>query len=73
MRRTIVPLSLALALALPAAGQSMGEAAAKERERREKLRQGKPAAKVITEEDLRSSSRPKGTVSQPAASEAVAA
>jgi hypothetical protein len=72
MRHTITPLSLVLAaaLAVPAAAQSMGEAAAKERERREKLRQGKPAPKVITEEDLRGSGRPRGTVSNPAATEA---
>jgi hypothetical protein len=71
MRRLIVPLSLVLAVALPSglAAQSLGEVAAKERERREKARAGKPAPKVITEEDLRSSSKPRGTVSNPAASD----
>ena len=71
MRRPIVPVLLALAVALPSglAAQSMGEVAAKERERREKARAGKPAAKVITEEDLRLGGRPRGTISNPAATD----
>jgi hypothetical protein len=71
MRPWIVPFSFVLALALPAGAfsQSMGEVAAKERERREKARAGKPAPKVITEEDLRSVNRPKGTISNMGAPE----
>jgi molecular chaperone GrpE (heat shock protein) len=74
MRSLIVPLSLVLALPAGLYAQSVGEVAAKERERRAKLHQGKPASKVITEEDLRSGGRPRGgTISNPAATEEPAA
>jgi len=73
MRKLIVPLALVLALPAGLYAQSLGEVAAKERERREKLRQGKHAPKVITEEDLRAAGRPRGTVSNPGATNEPAA
>ena len=70
--RLIVSAAFIVSLTLPAAlgAQGLGEAAAKERERREKLeRDGKSKApKVYTESDLRGRASSAGTVSQPLAS-----
>lgn len=61
---TAVVAALVLPARLPA--QSLGEVAAKERERREKAGKAKPA-KVYTESDLRGRASSSGTVSQPGA------
>lgn len=72
MRVSVTASAVALAFALgalPAAGQSLGEAAARERARKEKAaREGKarPPVKVITEDELRGRVT-SGTLSQPAA------
>jgi hypothetical protein len=62
--------AVAIGLAsMPASGQSLGEAAAREKERKEKAsREGKPRppVKVITEDELRGRMS-SGTLSQPAA------
>jgi hypothetical protein len=68
--RLIVSAAFVVSLTLPAfvSAQSLGEAAAKERERREKLeKEGKSKAspKVFTENDLRGRAASSGTVSQP--------
>ena len=67
--RLIVSAAFVVSLTLPASlsAQSLGEAAAKERERREKLeKEGKSKApKVYTENDLRGRAASSGTVSQP--------
>ena len=57
--------------AVPATAQSLGELAAREKARREKETAKRPAAKVITEDELRGR-RTSGTVSQPAADEVAA-
>jgi DNA repair exonuclease SbcCD ATPase subunit len=72
MRVSVAASAVVLAFALgslPAAGQSLGEAAAREKARRDKLaREGKarPPVKVITEDELRGRVS-SGTLSQPAA------
>jgi DNA repair exonuclease SbcCD ATPase subunit len=71
MRRLIVPLALLVALPAGLFAQSVADTAAKEKERREKARQGKAPAKVYTEDDLRNAGR--GTLSAPASNEAAAA
>jgi hypothetical protein len=52
MKRTWSGAVLVLALPALALGQSLGEAAKKERERRDKLRQGGAGARTLTEDDL---------------------
>ena len=70
--RVIVSAAFIVTLILPAslAAQGLGEAAAKERERREKLeKEGKSkGAKVYTENDLRGRAASSGTISQPGSS-----
>lgn len=55
----------------PTMAQSLGEIAEREKARRDKDAAKRPAAKVITEDELRGR-RTSGTVSQPAADEVVA-
>jgi hypothetical protein len=63
--------ALVAVAAAPASAQSLGEIAAREKARREKEAGKRPAAKVITEDELRGR-RTAGTVSQPAAYEVAA-
>ena len=74
MRLRVVAILAAVAIGfayVPASAQSLGEAAAREKARKDKeAREGKarPAAKVITEDELRGRVT-NGTLSQPAADE----
>jgi hypothetical protein len=70
MRLFALAALVAVAVA-PASAQSLGEIAAREKARREKEAGKRPAAKVITEDELRGR-RTAGTVSQPAAYEVAA-
>lgn len=64
--RVLATLVAAAVAAAPAAAQSLAEAAAREKARREKETAKRPAAKIITEDELRGR-RTGGTLSQPAA------
>lgn len=70
--RLMVLATFSIALALPphADAQSLGDVAAREREKREKAQKekSKSPAKVYTEDDLRGRASSLGTVSQPGAS-----
>jgi hypothetical protein len=68
----VATLLAVAATVTPAMAQSLGEIAERERIRREKEAAKRPAAKVITEDELRGR-RTSGTVSQPAADAAVVA